>query len=251
MSILYDMKHGTEYLNYGRHIISGYCKYCVAVKDHSPVKVLDLGAGSGTDLLNCKESIGESVALELYALEDYPPNVEMLRNKGIHVSFVNIENDMFPFEDGSMDIVIMNQVLEHTKEVFWIFGEISRILKKGGHCIVGVPNLASFHNRIALFFGMQPSSIRTMGPHIRGFTKKDFIKFIETDGYFKADYFAGSNFYPFPPMLSNVLCKALPTMSVSIFIGMERTEKDGNFVNVLENRFFETPFYKGKTTETN
>lgn len=192
-----------------------------------------------------KGSGGGKTKLELWALESYPPNVEKLEKRGIHVKCFNIEKERFPFNDESIDFIIMNQILEHTKEVFWIFSEISRILKKSGGCIVGVPNLASLHNRIALMFGKQPTSIRTLGPHVRGFTKKDFINFIETDGYFKVEYFAGSNFYPFSPIISNVLTKIFPTHAVSIFWGIRRTEKKGCFIHVLDDRFYETPYYRG------
>jgi len=45
---------------------------------------------------------------------------------------VNIENESIPVSEGYFDIVIVNQIVEHMKEIFWIFGEISRVLKKGG-----------------------------------------------------------------------------------------------------------------------
>lgn len=148
-----------------------------------------------------------------------------------------------------MDFIIMNQILEHTKEIFWIFGEVSRVLKRGGGCIVGVPNLASLHNRIALLIGRQPTSIRALGPHVRGFTRKDFVKFIETDGYFKAEYFAGSNFYPFPRQVSRILARIFPNLAVSVFWGIRRTGKEGCFIHILDSRFYETPYYRGQENE--
>lgn len=251
MGALYNMKKGTEYLNYGRNIIEKYCKRCMAETENKEhFIILDLGAGSGIDLINCAKGVEDSIKdIELWALESYVPNIEILRKKGIHVKKFNIEKDKFPFEDESVDFIIMNQILEHTKEIFWIFGEVSRVLRKGGNCIVGVPNLASLHNRCALMAGIQPTSIRALGPHVRGFTKNDFISFIETDGFFQVDYFAGSNFYPFPPQISNLLSKLMPNFAVSIFWGIKRTAKKGNFIHILDNRFFETPFYRGKENE--
>lgn len=132
MNILYEMKRGTEHLNYGRQIITEYCERCIHSESQNVVRVLDLGAGTGTDLLNCKKHAEGVADLELWALEKYQPNVEKLKAGGIKVKSINIENEVFPFEDRCMDFVIMNQILEHTKEVFWIFGEVSRILKWGG-----------------------------------------------------------------------------------------------------------------------
>lgn len=238
------MKHGTEYLNYGRDIIVDYCKRSwERHKNNERFKILDLGAGAGTDLFNCMKELKGNA--ELFALESYAPNVEKLKKNGVCVRCINIEKDSFPFENESIDFIIMNQVLEHTKEIFWIFSEISRVLRKGGCCIVGVPNLASLHNRCALLVGKQPTSIRALGPHVRGFTKKDFINFIETDGYFQAEYFAGSNFYPFSPKISSLLSQVMPNFAVSIFWGIRRTNKQGNFIHILDSRFFETPYYRG------
>lgn len=63
---------------------------------------------------------------------------------------LNIERDPLPFADESVDIFMANQVLEHCKEIFWIFSEVSRCLKPGGCFIIGVPNLAALHNRLLL-----------------------------------------------------------------------------------------------------
>lgn len=252
MNVFYRMKKGTEYLNYGREIITDYCKECVKdFKERENIKILDLGAGAGSDLINCRKKLvgGGKTGVELWALESYAPNVERLQKQGVKVRCFNIERDRFPFQDESMDFIIMNQILEHTKEIFWIFSEVSRVLKKNGGCIVGVPNLASLHNRIALFTGRQPTSIRALGPHVRGFTKNDFVNFIETDGYFKAEYFAGSNFYPFPPGMSRILARIFPNLAVSIFWGIRRTEKKGCFIHVLDDRFYETPYYRGQENE--
>ncbi len=157
-----------------------------------------------------------------------------------------MENNIFPYKDESFDVIMANQVLEHTKEIFWIFSEVSRVLKKDGIFIIGVPNLASLHNRIALLVGMQPPSIKVLVHHVRGYVEKSFIEFIETDDYFKCLETKGSNFYPFPKKISRILSKILKNMSVSTFYLVKCTEKNGNFKEILKNRFFETPYFIGK-----
>lgn len=101
----------------------------------------------------------------------------------------------------------MNQIFEHVKEVFWILHEVTRVLKKGGSLIVGVPNLASLHNRFLLLLGAQPTSIQNDSAHLKGFTKSDFKKLLQSgfNGGYKLEGFAGSNFYPFPPLLAKPL----------------------------------------------
>ena len=142
--------------------------------------------------------------------------------------------------------MVANQILEHTKEIFFIVAEVGRILKPGGRFIIGVPNLASFHNRIALLFGKQPTTIDLLGPHVRAYTRDSFTHFLETNGYFRAIDFKGSNFYPFPPSISKRLSQWLPEWSVGSFYLVERTDKQGYFAEILDQKFFETPFYAGK-----
>lgn len=235
-------------LRYGREIISEFVRKIQV--DRSEVKVLDLGAGSGIDLVNAKKQLEKKCkCIKMFGVETYEPNCMNLRKKGIEVIKLDIEKGVLPFEDGELDIVIANQIIEHTKEIFWIFSEISRVLKPNGVCIIGIPNLASFHNRIMLFLGMQPPCIDVVGPHVRGFTYQGFRSFIELDNFFKIEKYKASNFYPFPPQISNVLCKLFPKSGVALFFYVRRTAKQGKYIEVLKDRFFETPYYRGETGE--
>ena len=148
--------------------------------------------------------------------------MELLQAKGIEVVTSNIENEPIPLPDCSVDLIIANQILEHTKELFFIMHEFSRILKVGGQIIIGVPNLAALHNRIALLFGQQPTCIRTNSAHIRGFTKSGVRQIVDVwDGYQLKD-FRGANFYPLPPPLAKLAARILPSLSVCIFILIEK-----------------------------
>ncbi len=243
--VLRKLKSGTEYLNYGRDVITAMTAEYAAQSPDGKLRVLDVGLGTAADILNVQETLAPR-EVELYGLESYAPYVKAAREKKITVVSSNIEKDRFPFEDQYFDVVLANQVIEHTKEVFWIFSEVSRILKAGGVAIIGVPNLASLHNRIMLALGMQPSSIEMLGPHVRGITKGGFRRFITTDGYFELLKVRGSNFYPFPAAVARPLSRLLPAMSVSLFFLCRRTDRAGCFGDVLKTRFYETPFFAGE-----
>jgi SAM-dependent methyltransferase len=243
---LLKLKAGTEELNYGRDVLAQYVLEIAPGKTR--LRILDIGLGSGKDLVNIRQKCAEAfpdLVLELYGLECYPPNVEAAQKQGIQVFPANVETQRFPFDDAFFDIVVSNQIIEHTKEVFWIFSEISRILKPQGFILTGVPNLASFHNRVALLLGLQPTAIEVLGPHVRGFTAPSFIRFVETDGFFVNKDVRGSNFYPFPPAVSRILSRLFPLMSVGLFFKTQRTSKPGLFIEVLKSRFFETNFFTG------
>ncbi len=231
-------------LNYGRHLIK---KFLASAGQYQAV--LDIGAGGGDDLMLARIINQEAV---LHAIEVDSENTSKLTQKNIMVHSLNIEKDPFPFSDDSMDVVIANQVLEHSKEVFWIFHETTHVLRIGGKLIVGVPNLAALHNRILLALGKQPSVIKTASAHIRGFTKDDIMKFIRYcfPGGYKLEAFGGSNFYPFPPPIAKLLARLFPSMAWGIFFMFEKQRAyKREFLDFPWAQRLETNFYRGTIYE--
>ncbi len=227
-------------LNYGRHHIKRFLASAGEFRT-----VLDIGAGQGDDLLLAK-SINPNA--EIHAVEVYPEYAVRLREKGMAVHSLNIEHDPLPFPDRSVDIVIANQILEHVKELFWIFHELARVLPVGGKMLLGIPNLASLHNRILLAFGKQPSPLKNNSAHIRGYTKSDLVRFLGTcfPGGFKLVKFGGSNFYPFPPVIARPLAAMFPNMAWGIFFLFEKQrEYTGEFLQFPARERLETNFYVG------
>lgn len=227
-------------LNYGRHLVTKFSKELISIK-----KTVDLGAGKGTDLLNCMPHLQES---EFYGLEWNEDNITFLENKGIKVFQSDLEKDKLPFKDGEVDLIIMNQIFEHLKEIFWVFHEVTRILPIGGNIIIGFPNLASLHNRILLSLGKQPSSMQTFSAHIRGATKNDFINFLNKcfpAGYEVVEH-AGSNFYPFPPSIAKPLASAFPSMAYGTFLLLKKVKVyDKEFIEFPVKNRLETNFFVG------
>lgn len=239
------LRGGSEHLDYGRDVVVDMVAdhirtHCSRLKQ---VRIIDIGAGSGADLINIEKNIGFSKLL--FAVEPYAPYRKDLNEIGIKAYDIDIEKERLPFEDQIFDIVIANQVIEHTKEIFFIFSEISRILKTNGVAIIGFPNLAALHNRILLLIGQQPVCIRMPGPHVRGITKEGFYQFVTTDDYFKVKVISGANFYPFPPMIAKILAKMMPSLSISLYFLCQRTGKKGQFIDVLKSRFYETNYHTG------
>src|SRR5258708_6081862 len=100
-------------LNYGRHLIREFLMKSVPFS-----RVLDLGAGHGDDLQLAKEA---QPGAELLAIENFAGCVRELKDLGVAVHETNLETDRLPFDDGSVDVIICNQILEHCKEIWWIF----------------------------------------------------------------------------------------------------------------------------------
>lgn len=227
-------------LNYGRPVVRRF------LSDAGPYRrVLDIGAGVGADLVAARDVQPDC---HLHAIEAHAPNVAELEQQGIEVSRLDLERDPMPFPDETIDVVIANQILEHTKEVFWIFHQIARVLAVGGHLILGVPNLASAHNRLLLLLGRQPSVIKTASAHVRGFTKPDLERFVDEvwPGGFRLRDHAGANFYPLPPALAKPLARALPSLAWGLFLRFEKTAPyHGEFLAFPARARLETNFHVG------
>ncbi len=141
-----------------------------------------------------------------------------------------------------------NQVIEHTKELFWIFSEIARVLKKGGLAIIGCPNLGSWHNRVALLFGMQPPCMKLLSSHVRGITKSGFREMIEDGAYFELTRYHGANFYPFGGGVNRTLARLFPTLAATHYFILRRTPKIGSYLQVLDRNvqaLVDTPYFRG------
>lgn len=227
-------------LNYGRHHIRDFCASVQPVQ-----KILDLGAGHGDDLRVAGQVHPRA---HLFAVEVYEPYAKELEAKSVTVLRLNIERDRLPFQDEELDLIIANQVLEHTKELFWIFHEATRALRIGGSFIVGVPNLAALHNRVLLAMGRQPSPIKSNSAHVRGFTRRDLCAFVESvfPGGFALQQYGGSNFYPFPPAVAKPLAKLLPNMAWGIFLRFEKKRAyENEFLEYPVVEQLETNFFRG------
>jgi SAM-dependent methyltransferase len=230
-------------LNYGRHVISDF----LSAANHNPMNVvLDVGAGLGGDLRLARD---HNPSCELHAIEVYPEYQRALEQERIIVHPLNIERDPFPFPDESVDVVIANQILEHVKEIFWVFHEATRVLRAGGHFIIGVPNLASLHNRLLLAFGRQPTCLQNHSAHVRGYTKSDLLAFLSMcfPGGYSLRKFGGSNFYPFPPFMAKPLASLFPNMAWGIFLMIRKERAYTNeFIVHPGAHQLETNFYLGE-----
>ncbi len=228
-------------LNYGRKQIQKFLKRIPEVRH-----VLDLGAGSGSDLALVREAFP---GVDCHAVEYLHEAAVGLAASGIDAAVVNIERERLPWADNAMDIVIINQVLEHVKDTFWILHETTRVLRPGGHLIIGVPNLASLHNRLLLMFGNQPTSISNSSAHLRGWTAKDLGRFLKIGGCYTRVARKGANFYPFPPCLARPLAACLPGMAwgcMTLWEKKQDSEYTNEFLLYPGNNQLQTNFYTGE-----
>jgi SAM-dependent methyltransferase len=238
-------KQATTELNYGREIVRAWARAALSqAGDSRDLRVLDVGCGPGADLVSIRAATTQP--LELVGIESHPLWAATAESNGIDVFPLDVEREALPLDDRSVDFAIANQVLEHTKDVFWIVSEVHRVLRPGGHFCIGVPNLASLHNRLLLLLGEQPSSIEVVGPHVRGFTLRGLRRFLEFSGHFRVEAVAGGNFYPLPRPAALRVARLWPSAAVSIFVLVRKTSATGSFLETITADMDRaTPFFRG------
>jgi SAM-dependent methyltransferase len=212
---------------------------------HNLDLVVDLGAGTGRDLQIVRRLHPNAKLVAIEAGQEY---ARALNGKADQIFVANIERDRLPLADCQADLIIANQILEHTKEIFWIFHQVSRCLKVGGHFLMGVPNICSLHNRLLLLTGSQPTQHKLCSAHVRPFSKRDTIAFLDAcfPGGFKVVHFRGAQFYPFPGKLARVLANAFPTFAFTIFFLIQKVKDyQGEFASYPARALLETNFWTG------
>jgi SAM-dependent methyltransferase len=125
-------------------------------KDASAV-LLDLGCDDGAWSEELRLQLGIPPD-QVYGLEVVPERALLARARGFDVRVGDLD-EAWPFEDGSVDVVHANQVIEHVQRLDHFVAELKRVLRPGGTGIVCTENLASWHNVAALVLGCQPFSL--------------------------------------------------------------------------------------------
>lgn len=244
--ILLKINQYSTSLVYGREIVSNWVsKISTQMSNQAEIKILDVGCGAGNDLQNVKEILkGQKVFL--YGFDFQQKEANRALEKGIEISLLDIEHDRFPFENGSLDLIIANQIFEHIKEIYWVLSECSRVLKSGGYLIVGVPNLAALHNRLLLLAGKQPACLHVVGPHVRGFTQREFKGFLELGRNFRVMSIKGTNLFPLPQIFSKAILRFFPGLGMSLLFLCRRVKRTTNILQDISGRELDTNYLLGR-----
>ena len=104
-------------------------------------------------------------------------------------------NPGLPVADGTADVVIMSELIEHLVDPDGAVAEVRRVLRPGGSLLLSTPNLAAWYNRGLLAVGIQPifSEVslhgvfgrpgRVVAGHLRLFTRRALTEFLNASGF--------------------------------------------------------------------
>ncbi len=211
----YENLHGSVNFSAGEYDIDRLLKIralrqWLDARQGGAVSILDVGCGKGLFLSQFRErleqnleiSADETVGIDLI---ESPGNLFPRIGPGFRFIEQNIDNQQLKVQDVAFDIVLCNHVLEHIFETEQLVKELWRAMKPDGICIISLPNLAAWINRMLLLLGIQPlgtevgtDSIAYGAPneimkghlekftpsgHIRPFTPRALRDMLELNGF--------------------------------------------------------------------
>lgn len=197
-------------------------------------KLLDLGCKEGDFTKRVSAAVGTN---QVYSIEIDRAAAEKAKKLGINVESGDL-NCMFPFPDGTFDIVSANQVLEHAWNTDNFFREMNRVLKINGQAVISVPNLSSFHSIFFILLGQQTPVIHLIDRQVG-----NFLKGVKTDGIghfkafnipalkdlseyygFKVERISGFGFYFLPLFTQRALSRFLGRYSIYITMRIKKVK---------------------------
>ncbi|MFM1769410.1 MAG: hypothetical protein RJA22_1939 [Verrucomicrobiota bacterium] len=130
-------------------------------KSRSTIQLLDVGCGKGLFL----RDFARAAKNRHQVSRVQATGIDLVRSPGEFFSEIcedfefiqqNLDGQVLPLPDQSFDFVCCNQVLEHIFETEKLVREFRRVLRPEGVCVISVPNIAAWVNRVLFLFGSQP-----------------------------------------------------------------------------------------------
>jgi len=114
-------------------------------------KLLEIGCGLGTDLLQFARGGAEVTGIDLT-----PASVDLVKKRfalyGMSVEAQSADAECLPFSDASFDVVYSFGVLHHTPNTHKAIDEVHRVLKPGGRIIIMLYHRHSMHVVLGLLY---------------------------------------------------------------------------------------------------
>ncbi|MBU3957245.1 class I SAM-dependent methyltransferase [Patescibacteria group bacterium] len=101
-------------------------------------KILEVGAGSGSDCITLAKSGGECFALD-FSKEALRVCQQLAKKENVEVKGIIADCRQIPIRDDFFDLVFSVGLVEHFKDPIPVLKEQLRVLKKGRFLIVDVP----------------------------------------------------------------------------------------------------------------
>ena len=139
---------------------------------------LDIGCGLGAYVANFRRLTDEAYGMDVDA-----PRLQEGRKRGID-KLVLAAAEHLPFAEGSFDVIVLNEVIEHVNDDRETLREACRVLRPGGRVVIYAPNRLYPFETHGVYLGRRyvfgnipfvnwlPGAIRRrLVPHAREYTE--------------------------------------------------------------------------------
>jgi ubiquinone/menaquinone biosynthesis C-methylase UbiE len=116
----------------GKALLERYAGLFGALEGES---LLDIGCGMGGKTTAYAETGARTIGADI-SEEHVAASVRFAASKGLKALFVPADAGALPFTDGTFDLVVANDSLEHFPDPARALGELSRVLRSGGRIFV-------------------------------------------------------------------------------------------------------------------
>jgi len=126
------------------------------LKPTSMERMLDIGCGFG----GLAAFVGRTLRIsEIHGIDKDADVLGEARQKSVRTHHLDVSKSGLPYPDGHFDLIISFGMLDYLPCFDPLLQEIGRVTRTGGHVLISLPNLASWHNRIAILLGYQPRDV--------------------------------------------------------------------------------------------
>lgn len=133
--------------------------------------VLDIGCGDG----HFGETLVKGKQVNYTGGDISNAALEMAKNRGLNVTYLDAAKDLGRFKDKSFDYVVMSEFIEHIPNSEDILKIAGRIASRG--VLISIPNIAYWRFRIELLLGSFPKQWAVAPQeHLRYWSVSDFEK---------------------------------------------------------------------------
>lgn len=134
--------------------------------------ILDVGCASGALLRQLSQAgFNNTMGVDIDNYLYFPELASKLK-------IADLNKEKFPLDDESADIITALQTMEHLENPFHFIRECERVLKKGGHLILSVPNGHTIWDKIRFFVKGNLINYNLGNNHIIFLTRDVFAKTI-------------------------------------------------------------------------
>lgn len=216
--------------------------------DKSSKHILEIGSYLGVVSIALKRLGYRVSALDIPEFHRSDALKKLYANNGIPFTGMNLKYTQLPYESNSIDVVIACEVFEHLNfNPLPVFSEINRVLGSDGYIYIGMPNQASFVNRLKLIFGksihnpiedyyrqLDRNDNMIVGLHWREYTLSETTILIEKMGFETVYSYHFSDNAPLRSGLAWMLLRRIlylypPFRSFQVVIGKKKRNVKNDF----------------------